>query len=186
MRKKLTAMFLVLLTAACVYVGINAEALCRKYIYPLEYQTYVERYSAEYGVDKYLVYAVIKTESGFDPDAVSNVGARGLMQLMEDAFDWVQYRMKDESGITYDDMFIAEHNIRCGTYLLSLLYSEYNDEETALAAYFSGRGQVNSWLANKEYSSDGKKLDKIPSASSNHYVHKVMTAYRSYTNLYEN
>ena len=81
MRKKLTAMFLVLLIAACVYVGINAEALCRKYIYPLEYQTYVERYSAEYGVDKYLVYAVIKTESGFDPDAVSNVGARGLMQI---------------------------------------------------------------------------------------------------------
>lgn len=185
MRKKLAAVFLVLLISAGVIIGINADALCRKYIYPLEYQPYVEKYSAEYGVDKYLVYAVIKTESGFRPEAESDVGARGLMQLMEDAFDWVQYRMNDESGITYDDMFIAEHNIRCGTYLLSLLYSEYNDEETALAAYFSGRGQVNAWLADKEYSSDGKTLDKIPSASSNHYVHKVMTAYRSYTNLYE-
>lgn len=186
MRKKLAAVLLLLLVAAGVFIGINADAICRKYIYPLKFQSFVEKYSAEYGVDKYLVYAVIKTESGFKTDAVSDVGARGLMQLMEDAFDWVQYRMGDESGITYDDMFDAEYNIKCGTYLLSLLYSEYQDEETALAAYFSGRGTVNSWLSDSEFSSDGKTLDKIPSASSNHYVHKVMTAYRSYTNLYEN
>lgn len=185
MRKRFASLFLVLIIAAGVYVGVNAEALCRKYIYPLNYNQYVEKYSAAYGVDKYLVYAVIKTESGFDEQAVSDVGARGLMQLMEDAFDWVDYRMNDDDGMTYDDMFTAEPNIKYGTYLLSLLYSEYNDEKTALAAYFSGRGSVNKWLAEKKYSLDGKTLDKIPSSSSAHYVHKVMTAYRSYTNLYK-
>lgn len=186
MRKRLAAAFTVLLIAVAAAAAVNAEEICKKYIYPVKYSEYVEKYADEYGVDKYLVYAVIKTESGFKTDAVSDVGARGLMQLMEDAFDWVIYRMDDEIEITYDDMFKAEENIRCGTYLLSLLYNEYGDEQTALAAYFSGRGTVNSWLEESEYSSDGKTLDKIPSRSSNHYVHKVMTAYSSYTNLYKN
>ena len=44
-------------------------------------------------------------ESGFNKDAVSSVGARGLMQLMEDAYDWIKYRLDDQRDNTYDDMF---------------------------------------------------------------------------------
>ena len=40
-----------------------------------------------------MIYAVIRTESRFNPDAVSDVGATGLMQLMPDAYEWVRYRM---------------------------------------------------------------------------------------------
>ncbi|WP_418416973.1 transglycosylase SLT domain-containing protein, partial [Alistipes ihumii] len=39
------------------------------------------------------LFSVIKVESGFNKDAVSSVGARGLMQLMEDAYDWIKYRL---------------------------------------------------------------------------------------------
>ena len=184
MRKKLFSVILVIILAAAALVALNAEALCKKYIYKIEYSEYVERFARQNGLDKYLVYAIIKTESGFDSSARSDVGARGLMQLMEDAFDWVKYRMGDERDIDYDDMFVAEYNIEYGCYLYALLYDEYGDVETALAAYYMGRGKVNSWLKEKEYSADGVKLDKIPSSSAQHYVNKVMTAYSGYTNLY--
>ena len=109
---------------------------------------------------------------------------RSLMQLMEDAFDWVKFRMEDDRSVTYDDMYDPGYNIEYGSFLLKLLYEEYGDERTALAAYHSGRGSVNGWLEDKNYSSDGKTLDKIPSDTTEHYVKKVMTAYEGYTNLY--
>lgn len=155
-----------------------------QHVYPIGYSDMVETASMETGIDKYLIYAVIRTESNFNAEAESEVGARGLMQLMEDAFDWVKFRMEDDRSVTYDDMYDPGYNIEYGSFLLKLLYEEYGDERTALAAYHSGRGSVNGWLEDKNYSSDGKTLDKIPSDTTEHYVKKVMTAYEGYTNLY--
>lgn len=81
-------------------------------------------------------------------------------------------------------MYVPEYNIQYGTYLLMLLYNEYGDEETALAAYHSGRGNVNKWLEDSSLSSDGQVLDDIPSSVTKHYVKKVMQAYDAYNNLY--
>ncbi|MCD7731308.1 MAG: lytic transglycosylase domain-containing protein [Oscillospiraceae bacterium] len=186
MLKRLGKFLFLLIIFGAVLLALNADELCKKYIYPIKYEEYVERYSAEYNLDKYFVYAIIKTESGFDSTAVSDVGARGLMQLMEDAFEWVKYRMDDDRDVEYGDMFDPKYNIEYGTYLISLLYDEYGDEETALAAYFMGRGKVNEWLSDTNYSDDGITLKEIPSSAARHYVNKVMTAYRGYTNLYEN
>lgn len=152
--------------------------------YPLGYQTYVERYSKEYGVDKYFVYAVIRTESGFRPDAVSNVGARGLMQLMEDTFDWVKFRMGDEETVYYD-MFKPEANIKYGCWLLGYLYDEFGSVEVAAAAYHAGRGNVNNWLADSRYSSDGVHLDTIPISNTAHYVSKITKAMDVYVRMYD-
>lgn len=188
MRKKLGS-FLLILFLGAVVVGIcNIENICKKYVYPMDYHHYsslVDQFSSSTGIDRYLIYAVIKTESNFDPEATSDVGARGLMQIMEDAFEWVKFRMNDDSDISYDDMYVPYNNIKYGSYLLKLLYEEYGDVETAVAAYHSGRGSVNEWLKNEEYSSDGKTLDKIPSETTAHYVSKVMKAYDAYKNLYE-
>ena len=183
-RKKSNAFLPFLIIFLLVIGCAKLPDISRKYVYPQKYGDLVEKYSAKYGVDKNLVFAVIKTESNFDPSAESDVGARGLMQLMEDAYDWVGYRMEDKRGIDYDSMFVPEYNIQYGTYLLMLLYNEYGDEETALAAYHSGRGNVNNWLKDGSLSSDGKILDDIPSAATKHYVSKVMRAYDAYNNLY--
>lgn len=183
-RKKGCSFYGLLLAAAVLFGCVKLPELSRGYIYPEKYSEYVEKYARKYDVDKYLVYAVIKTESNFDPSAESEVGARGLMQLMEEAYDWVAYRMDDERELTYDCMFVPEYNIEYGTYLLMLLYNEYGDEATALAAYHSGRGNVNGWLEDKALSENGKTLDDIPSAATKHYVSKVMKAYEAYNNLY--
>lgn len=152
--------------------------------YPLEYKEYVEKYSKEYNVDKYLVYAVIKTESGFKADALSNVGARGLMQIMEDTFDWIKYRMGD-TETAYFDMYNAETNIRYGCWLLGYLTEEFGNVEAVAAAYHAGRGKVNEWLSNKEYSKDGVHLDTIPSNDTAHYVSKITKAMEIYVKLYD-
>ncbi len=178
---RLFPFFVILLIAAAIY---KLPDIAKKYIYPTKYGSVVVDCASDNGIDPNMVWAVMKTESGFDPCAESDVGARGLMQLTEDTYEWVKYRMKDERSITYDQMYDPVCNIEYGSYLLGLLYSEYGDYETALAAYHSGRGNVNKWLKDSSLSSDGKTLDSIPSSVTAHYVSKVMSAYSAYNNLY--
>ena len=64
--------------------------------YPLKYPDYVAAAAAENGVDPLLIYAVIRTESGFDPAAESGVGARGQMQITEVTFDWIKSKIAAE------------------------------------------------------------------------------------------
>lgn len=155
----------------------------QRYTHPIKYEDLVEEYSNENGLDKYLVYAVIKTESGFDPMALSNVGARGLMQIMEDTFDWVKFKTGDEDT-KYVDMYDPETNIRYGCWLLGYLYDEFGNVETTMAAYHAGRGQVNQWLSDKDISSDGVHLDDIPISDTAHYVRKIVRAMDTYKKLY--
>lgn len=153
-------------------------------LYPRDYRQYVERYSHEYGVDENLVYAVIRIESNFDPEAVSSVGAKGLMQMTEDAFDWVQYRMGDTSDVTYEDIFEPEIAIQYGTYMLHLLLTETGDEKLAICSYHAGMGNVSAWLSQEKYSKDGKTLDKIPYSDTEWYYNKVSEAKDIYRSLY--
>ena len=99
-----SALLWVALVAVLVAAGFAALEPATRTIYhqlyPRSYRSYVEQYSREYDVDENLVYAVAKVESNFDPNAVSSADARGLMQMTEDAFEWVQYRMGDQSGVT--------------------------------------------------------------------------------------
>ncbi|MDR0946896.1 MAG: lytic transglycosylase domain-containing protein [Ruminococcus sp.] len=184
MRKKLLFVA-VILAAGVILLLWQLPRIDREFLYPKEYTEYVKKYSREYGVDENIIYAIIKTESGFNPDAESEAGARGLMQLMEDAFDWSVYRMGGEEHAEYSDLFDAEYNIKYGTFLFSLLYKEYADYPTALAAYHSGRGNVNKWLMETANSSNGLKLDRnIPSRATAHYVDKVMTSFDKYVKLY--
>lgn len=164
------------------YFGYNAYL---ESTYKLEYREYVEKYAAENNIDKYLVYAVIKTESGFDPSAESNVGARGLMQIMEDTFDWIKFKSDDDETVYYD-MYNAETNIRYGCYLLGYLTEEFGNIEAVAAAYHAGRGNVNNWLSDSRYSSDGVHLNEIPISDTAHYVDKITKAYETYLRLYKN
>ncbi|MCL2019726.1 MAG: lytic transglycosylase domain-containing protein [Oscillospiraceae bacterium] len=152
--------------------------------HPLEFSAQVEEYADEYGLDRFLVYAVIKTESSFDPNAVSNLGARGLMQIMEETFDWISGLRLRESEMSFDDMFKADDNIRYGCYLLAYHLERFGDLDCALAAYFAGDRTVIRWLENPDFSFDGRTLIDIPDPDTRHYIRKVKTAYENYLYLY--
>ena len=179
-------MIIIILVAALALgvIGYFAADRYMRYSYPIKYENYVERYARENNLDKYLVYAVIKTESGFRADAVSDVGARGLMQIMEDTFDWIKLKSGDESAVYYD-MYDPQTNIRYGCILLGYLMDEFGDIETAMAAYHAGRGRVNEWLSDKTISSDGIHLDTIPISDTAHYVSKITKAMDMYIRLYD-
>lgn len=145
-------------------------------VYPEEYKEYVEKYSKEYDIDKALVYAIIKTESNFNPSAQSGVGAVGLMQLMPETFDWLQNRKLGEVTMDTDALLDPETNIQYGCEFLSFLLDRYEDERSSVAAYNAGFGAVDQWLQNEAYSSDGMHLSNIPYPETANYVVKVENA----------
>lgn len=151
--------------------------------YPVEYEEYVEAYAAEYGLPPSLLYAVIRTESDFNPEAVSSAGAVGLMQLTEDTFSWAQYRSGVEE-LPQEQRFDPETSIHYGSCVLALLEEMYGVRETALAAYNAGMGNVNRWLTDEAYSDDGRTLKEIPYPETRHYVEKVLKAQEMYQRLY--
>jgi len=153
--------------------------------YPQKYSEYVTYYSDKYQIDPFILYSLIRTESNFDPEAESNVGARGLMQITEETFDWIKSKIAPTESLTFDDLYDPEVNIRFGSYFISYCLLRYdNDLATAAAAYHSGWGTVDSLLQNGEYSADGKTLDKYPYPQMRQYVHKVTTAYAEYHKIY--
>ncbi len=183
--KRLAAILLLALLVIGGFFGIR-YALDHFYRqnYPRGYEEAVVKYADEYGIDPNFIWAIIKTESDFRPDATSNVGARGLMQIMEDTFLWVEGKLPDGKISDYDQMYSPEKNIQYGAYLLAYLYREFGGYDTAAAAYHAGRTAVGKWLKDSRYSSDGVSLDSIPSKDTGHYVSKVMKAYTMYCKLY--
>ncbi|HIW74241.1 MAG TPA: lytic transglycosylase domain-containing protein [Firmicutes bacterium] len=152
--------------------------------YPLEYSEYVEKYAEYYSFEPAFLYALIRTESEFDPGAVSRAGAMGLMQLTEDTFLWAQSRSPEAEDLPADELFDPETNIRYGTMVLSLLREEFGDTRTLLAAYNAGIGNVRKWLADPACSDDGETLRDIPFPETAGYVEKIPAAAEMYRELY--
>lgn len=172
----------VLLIIAALLLRVEYNRF-QKSVYPLRYTEYVEKYSQEYHLEPALVYAVIRTESNFDADAESRSGARGLMQLMPDTFNWLQKSQKD--NYSNEDLFSPEVNIRYGCRYLSMMMKRYDSLHTALCAYNAGSGKVDGWLKDSRYSSDGKNLTRIPYKETQNYAQSVLQSYDKYKKLYQ-
>lgn len=153
-----------------------------KSLYPIKYESIIEKYSEKYNIDETLILAVIKTESSFDPSSVSEAGAMGLMQVMPETHEWLSGKLgRDENPSV---LFDEDTGIEYGTYLLRILLDEFHNIETAIAAYHAGIGRVGEWLKDERYSSDGITLDVIPFKDTAHYVNKIKRAVQIYENLY--
>ena len=156
-----------------------------KMIYPTKYSEYVEKYADEYGVDKYLIYALIKAESNFNPEVTSSSDARGLMQLMEETAV-ERSNLIDDETIEAHDLYDPETNIRLGTSYLSYLLGLYNDNMIlALAAYNAGLGNVQQWIQDEIIKPDGSDIENIPYKETENYVRKIIRDYQMYLRLYD-
>ncbi|WP_427338947.1 lytic transglycosylase domain-containing protein [Caloranaerobacter sp. DY30410] len=156
-----------------------------KIIYPLYYKDYIKKYSYQYNIDPILVASIIKVESKYYKDAKSYRGAKGLMQISPITGKWAS----KEIGITNyneDSLYNPEINIMIGCWYLNKLHKQFNNDiKLVLTAYNGGSGNVEKWLKNPMYSSDGKRLDKIPFTETKEYVKKVLKTYKIYKFLYE-
>lgn len=183
MKKGCLALAFVLLAVAVlgIFVAPTIKDEGIKLLYPKKYAEVVESEAAEFDLDPLLVYAVIKTESGFDVDAESHAGAQGLMQLTPATFEWIASLYPPK---TSGDVLDPRVNIHCGCALLRLLLDHFGNLDTALCAYNAGMGNVGEWLADVRYSDDGKTLHTIPYPETRHYLKKVKHAYEIYESVY--
>lgn len=162
---------------------IGAKYVVKEYIFPFRHKEVILKYSKENNLDPYLVVSVIMAESKFNAQAKSNKDAMGLMQITETTGEWIAEQM-GLSEYTQDKLYQEEYNIKMGCWYLNNLREEFGDRDLYVAAYNAGRGRVNEWLNDKEYSKDGKKIDYIPYKETKKYVDKVNTYYKIYKKIY--
>lgn len=173
--KAWTIICLLLICAAAVIIrGIVVYKL-----YPLEYKEEIVSSSAEYSLDKYMVCAVIYTESHFNDNAKSAKGAVGLMQIMPETGEWAAGKMGLE-GYTASMLYEPETNIAIGCWYLNYLQSMFGDDmRKVLAAYNAGPANVKDWMG-----SDGT-LKEIPYKETQQYLERVLRYYEIYKGLYK-
>ena len=161
----------------------TTENNLEKSAYPLEYTDLVNKAAKDYNLQPALIYGVIHTESRFNPDAGSSVGAVGLMQIMPETFDWLQEKRGEAGKYTTEDLYTPSVNIDYGSYLLRYFLDYYGNEKCAVAAYNAGF-EVSNWLEDPNCSPDGMTLDVIPYPETSEYVVKVENAKQKYIELY--
>ena len=171
----------VILIIVVILVMIFAYNFIVKTVFPIKYSEYVEKYSEEYDVDKYLIYSIIKSESNFNENAHSSKSAIGLMQLMKNTGDEIGKKI----GIENVDLYNEEMNIMIGTKYISDLIEKYDGNiNLAIIAYNAGTGNVNKWIEDGVIKADGSDIENVPYKETNMYIRKILRNYKIYKFFY--
>jgi len=172
------------------------------------YRTYVQEQSEKYQLPQQLIYAIIETESGFNPFAQSHVPAFGLMQIVpESAGTEVNYYLTGHSKPpSKEELFDPDTNVQFGTAYFSILYNDYFKEikdvdsrlYCSIAAYNAGPSAVAKILTKDGSRSFSKAaeavntmspnevyqylLRKLPARETRQYLPKVLAAREFFSN----
>lgn len=156
--------------------------------YPQNYKDLIEKYSSVYNLDSAVLYALVRSESFFDPDVISSAGAIGLTQLMEFTAGDIAQRLK----ITNYDLTDPETNIQFGAYYLADLVRRFdNSYLLAFFAYNAGAKRVRRWLQTSIIDFGEKSnmpldlfLETLPYTETREYGRKLISATVIYEWLY--
>jgi len=176
---------IILMLALSVIALIYAKKIVETRLYPLKYQSLVEAAAEKHSVEPSLIYAVIRSESSFNPNATSRANAKGLMQITDQTYDWLRRMRKEPTTENHSDLYDPSVSIEYGAYYLSYLCGEFKHWENALAAYNAGPTNAKKWLENESTAADGKLItENIPFPETRKYVQKVLDAKKIYELLY--
>jgi soluble lytic murein transglycosylase-like protein len=148
-----------------------------QYLHPRAYRGIVRRVCREVGVDSCLVWAVMREESWFNPEAVSPAGAVGLLQLMPHT---AQRISATHGWSRVSDLRDPDSNIRLGSAHLCDLLSEFPYVEAALAAYNAGRGPTRRWLDLARVRDRDTFVESITYGETRAYVQRVVASHAYY------
>lgn len=169
-----------LLVSAILNKGVT-RAL--KNVYPLKHANTIADASIEFGVDVFLVAAVIKVESNYREAVVSRKGAVGLMQILPSTAGEAAMRV-GLVDYTTEDLYKPDVNIRLGTwYLGHLLCMFEGDLDYALMAYNGGPRNVQQWHDGGQIEPGGD-LGAIPFRETREFVRKIKRTIPIYKKLY--
>ncbi|MDX8387034.1 MAG: murein transglycosylase domain-containing protein [Ghiorsea sp.] len=169
------------------------------------YKPQVDKYAAKFDVSKSLIYAIIKTESAFNPFAVSHVPAYGLMQIVPHTagIDASELVRGSKTAPTKDYLFQSAQNIEMGTAYLHIVNTRYlkkitdpvKREYATISSYNGGAGNVFKTFG----STNSKAIAKInslstaevfrmlktnhPHAETRNYITKVVNARKQFISI---
>jgi soluble lytic murein transglycosylase len=147
---------------------------CWKILFPQPYWDAIEQGAARNGLDPYMVASLIRQESEFNPGAISNANAWGLMQLLPS----VGRSMAKEEGIRHfndGELLNPETNIRLGTRYLKQTLDKFDGQAPyAFAAYNAGGSRVTDWEAIGKYHGMDEFVESIPFTETREYVQAIL------------
>lgn len=184
-KKQLTLLVLLtVLVVGAMVLYMNLDTIW-KWLYPLKYEELVFKYADQFDNDPYLVEAIMYRESRFNANALSPKGAIGLMQIMPDTAEWIAQNL-NVKGFTPEDLYRPEVNIYFANWYLANLSQEFRGNLVlTLAAYNGGRGNVQKWMNERNWSGGVNEIDQIPFPETQKFVKSVLTLYQRYLQLYE-
>lgn len=151
--------------------------------YPRPYSATVQAAAAEFQVDPLLIWSVMRAESVYEPEALSGVGARGLMQIMPDTQEWIAGQLGET--LSPGAAFTPEANIRMGAWFLHFLLDYFDgDLELAIAAYNGGAASVDGWQEDPRVKDRDDFLRWIGFGQTREYLERVSLNYQIYRALY--
>lgn len=167
-KNKTTTIFLVIVVVFCI-IGFVWQ---RYFWFDLQYDEHISTCCKQYQVDISFVYAIIKAESNFDDNALSDKGAVGLMQIMPSTATFVA----NQVGLQNFELTNPKDNITLGVAYLSYLGKKFDNQKDVICAYNAGENKVKEWLK-----TDGK----IPYPETKTYLKRVTLNQKIYNALYK-
>lgn len=153
--------------------------------YPKPFDEFVTHYADARGLDPFLIDAVMREESGFNPSIESWANALGLMQLMVPTAQDMAQRV-GRKKVSSSDLLDPEINIELGSmYLLGLADRFEGHPVCMIAGYNGGSGNVRKWLRERGDEPADMWVEKIPFPQTRHYVKRVAMSWWIYHWLYD-
>ena len=153
--------------------------------YPRAYEEIVHAASKEFQVPPELIWSIIRAETFFKKQAISPVGAKGLMQLMPYTARRVASLMGSRLSFRETALFEPKTNIRLGTRYLKRLLKKFNGSiPLAAAAYNAGPHRVEDWISKFGNLDMDEFIEHIPFLETKNYVKKVINNFNNYQEIY--
>ncbi len=169
------------------YLRFPLEAVDRKfweYLFPLGWEKPLRARAARHKLDPYLVAALIRQESEFNPSARSRAGALGLMQIMP-ATGGQLFRRLGIPNYSSRKLTQPDISLRLGTFHLKNVLDAFEwNLEYALAGYNAGERRIDQWLPFGKFDEPGEFAETIPFSETRGYVQSVMRNRDVYRRLY--
>lgn len=168
------------------YFAIDLSSMPREYwegLFPRPYWNDLKRFSSANALDPYMVASLIRQESEFNPNAISNKNALGLMQLLPRVGKGVakQEKLKHFSA---PQLFTPAVNLQLGTRYFREMVDQFGGFEYALAAYNAGDDRVRDWQGAGKYRDIQEFVESIPFTQTREYVQAIMRNANVYRQLY--
>lgn len=168
------------------YFAMDVSSLPEGYweaLFPKPYWPDLKKFCSQNALDPYLVAALIRQESEFNPNAVSRANAIGLMQLLPRVGKLVAKEQKVKH-FSATQLFTPATNLQLGTRYFRHMVDKFGALEYALAAYNAGSERVDDWLGQAKYRDPQEFVESIPFTETREYVQAILRNASVYRQLY--